>query len=68
MAFCHSLRLYGSADSRHQARALLENLPQVRRVDVKGSQLILLLHEPISEGEYLSLLAKSGVSGFSLCR
>ena len=51
MAYCQSLLLYGSADARDRARALLENLPQVRRVDVKGGQL----------------LEKSGVSGFSLC-
>ena len=67
MAYCQSLLLYGSADARDRARALLENLPQVRRVDVKGSQL-LLLHSPIAESEYLTLLEKSGVSGFSLCR
>ena len=51
-----------------RARALLENLPQVRRVDVKGGQLLLLLHSPIAESEYLTLLEKSGVSGFSLGR
>ena len=68
MAYCQSLLLYGSADARDHARALLENLPQVRRVDVKGGQLRLLLHTPIAESEYLTLLEKSGVSGFSLCR
>ena len=67
MAYCQSLLLYGSADARDRARALLENLPQVRRVDAKGGQL-LLLHSPITEREYLTLLEKSGVSGFSLCR
>ena len=56
------------ADARDRARALLENLPQVRRVDAKGGQLLLLLHSPITEREYLTLLEKSGVSGFSLCR
>lgn len=68
MAYCQSLLLYGSADARDRARALLENLPQVRRVDAKGGQLRLLLHTPIAESEYLTLLEKSGVSGFSLCR
>ena len=69
MAYCQSLLLYGSAaDARDRARALLENLPQVRRVDAKGGQLLLLLHSPITEREYLTLLEKSGVSGFSLCR
>lgn len=63
-----SLLLYGSADARDRARALAENLPQVRRVDAKGGQLLLLLHSPITEREYLTLLEKSGVSGFSLCR
>ena len=53
MAYCQSLLLYGSA---------------VRRVDAKGGQLLLLLHSPITEREYLTLLEKSGVSGFSLCR
>ena len=68
MAYCQSLLLYGSADARDHARALLENLPQVRRVDAKGGQLLLLLNSPIAESEYLTLLEKSGVSGFSLCR
>ena len=63
MAYCQSLLLYGSADARNRARALLENLPQVRRVDAKGGQLLLLLHSPITEREYLTLLEKSGVSG-----
>ena len=68
MAYCQSLLLYGSADARDRARTLLENLPQVRRVDANGGQLLLLLHSPITEREYLTLLEKSGVSGFSLCR
>ena len=68
VAYCQSLLLYGSADARDRARAMLENLPQVRRVDAKGGQLLLLLHSPITEREYLTLLEKSGVSGFSLCR
>lgn len=68
MAFCQSLQLYGTAASCEQARALLENMPQIRRIDIRGSQLLLLLNAPVPESEYLTLLAKSGVSGFSLCR
>ena len=68
MAFSLFLQLYGCAETCERARALLENLPQVRRVDAKGGQLLLLLHSPITEREYLTLLEKSGVSGFSLCR
>ncbi|MFR5788678.1 MAG: hypothetical protein ACLUHE_17360 [Christensenellales bacterium] len=58
--------LYGSADARDRARALLENLPQVRRVDAKGGQLLLLLHSPITEREYLTLLEKRRQRLFSL--
>lgn len=68
MAFCQSLQLYGTAASCEHARVLLENMPQIRRIDIRGSQLLLLLNAPVSESEYLALLAKSGVSGFSLCR
>ena len=49
-------------------RAPCWEICQVRRVDAKGGQLLLLLHSPITEREYLTLLEKSGVSGFSLCR
>lgn len=68
MAFCQSLRLFGSAESCRRARALLENLPQVRRIDGNGARLLLLLTLPIAESDYLSVLEKSGVSGFSLGR
>ena len=68
MAFCQSLRLYGSAAACRHARALLENLPEVHRIDGNGAQLRLLLITPLSEGQYLSLLEKSGISGFSFYR
>ena len=68
MAFCQTLRLYGSAASREQARALIENLPEVHRIDENGVLLQLWLTAPLSEGFYLSLLEKSGISGFSFCR
>lgn len=66
MAFSLFLQLYGCAETCERARALLENLPQIRRIDGKNTRLLLLLSSPISEGEFLSVLRKSGISGFSL--
>lgn len=68
MAFCQSLRLYGSAAACSHARALLENLPEVHRIDGNGAELRLFLIAPLSEGQCLSLLEKSGISGFSFLR
>ena len=63
MAFSLFLQLYGCAETCERARALLENLPQIRRIDGKNTRLLL-----ISEGEFLSVLRKSGISGFSFYR
>ncbi len=68
MAFSLFLQLYGCAETCERARALLENLPQIRRIDGKNTKLLLLLSSPISEGEFLSVLRKSGISGFSFYR
>ena len=65
MAFSLFLQLYGCAETCERARALLENLPQI---DGKNTRLLLLLSSPISEGEFLSVLRKSGISGFSFYR
>lgn len=38
MAFSLFLQLYGCAETCERARALLENLPQIRRIDGKKNQ------------------------------
>ena len=52
MAFSLFLQLYGCAETCERARALLENLPQIRRIDGKNTRLLILLSSPISEGEF----------------
>lgn len=63
-----TLVLYGSASSREMARLLLENLPQVRRVDADAtmSELRLLLSGPLQETSLIPLLSGSGIDGFRL--
>ena len=62
------LTLYGARPQRLSAQALLENCPQVRRVDVLGDgrTLRLTINGQMPEGELLSLLRASGVSGFRM--
>lgn len=61
-----TLCLFGTSEACENARLLMENLPQIKRIDVSdGSrQLLLLLHEPVSEKMLIPFLAKSGISGF----
>ena len=47
MAFSLFLQLYGCAETCERARALLENLPQIRRIDGKNTRLFLLPLMPI---------------------
>ena len=62
------LTLYGARPQRLSAQALLENCPQVRRVDVLGDgrTLRLTINGQMPEGGLLSLLRASGVSGFRM--
>ena len=61
-----TLALYGACSARKQAQALLENRPEVKRLDAcaDASEVRLILSEPLSESELLPLLASSGISGF----
>lgn len=62
------LTLLGAQAQRQNARALLENCPQVARADASadGRTLRLTLSAPLAEGELFTLLALSGVSGFRI--
>ncbi len=51
-----------------RARALLENLPQIRRIDGKNTRLLLLLSFADYRRRVSFMLKKSGISGFSLYR
>ena len=60
--------LYGAPASIERAQALLENLPQVRRIDAgAGTGTVrLLLSGPLPEADLIELLAQSGLSGFRI--
>ena len=67
MLICRSIRLFGTNEARQTAQAILENMQQVRRIDIKNDLLRLLVTMPVTEMELLCILKKSGISGFSLC-
>lgn len=66
MNFCKTIHLYGSLASREHTKLILEDQPQIKRIDASSdlSQLRLLLSAPFSEGSVIPLLQKSGISGF----
>ena len=68
MAQMRMLALYGPLGSREQAKLLLENQPQVKRIDSSTglTQLRLFLNDPLSEDELIMLLSSCGISGFRL--
>ena len=66
MLICRSFRLFGTNEARQNAQAILENMQQVRRIDIKNDLLRLLVTMPVTEMELLCILKKSGISGFSL--
>lgn len=67
MAFCRTITLFGPASVRERARLLLENQPQIKRVDaLAAGQLRLFMSEPIREEALVCLLSGSGISGFAL--
>lgn len=67
MLLYRSIRLFGTNEARQNAQAALENMQQVRRIDCETDRLRLFLTTPVTEMEFLSILKKSGISGFSLC-
>lgn len=63
-----TLTLFGTRQAQTSALALLENCPQIRRVDSTedGHTLRLTLCVPMSEGELIALMRSSGISGFRM--
>lgn len=68
MVSSKQLTLYGAPAGLERAQALLENLPQVRRVDAGATagEIRLRLARPLPEGELIALLAQSGICGFRI--
>lgn len=68
MSYCQNITLYGSSSACEQARVLLENHPQVRRLDTlrTPAQLKLILCERLSESDLLTLLLPSGITGLQI--
>lgn len=68
MAISTTINLFGTLAAREHAKLLLENQPQVRRIDASAGfrSLRLFLSAPIREDELLTLLMPSGISGFAI--
>ena len=68
MAICRTITLYGPLSMREHAKLLLENQPQVKRIDATAGlgQLKMVLTMPIGEDELIALLASSGINGFGI--
>lgn len=68
MAVCRTIVLYGPLSVREHAKLLLENQPQVKRVDAAAGfgHLRIVMTMPISEDELIALLAPSGINGFGI--
>lgn len=68
MSCISTLVLYGTQSSREAARNLLENQPQIKRVDFESDQraLRLVTTVPINETNLIPLLADSGIYGIRL--
>ena len=68
MGSVYTIVLYGTKSSRESARVLLENQPQIRRIDSLSDMRILRLitNTQIDEISLIPLLSASGISGFRL--
>ena len=68
MLICKTLRLFGSAAAKKKAKLILENQPQIKRIDScpDPDTLKLLFDSPQNEKSLLPLLADCGISGFRL--
>ena len=68
MAVSKTIILYGQLSMREHAKLLLENQPQVKRIDTTAGfgHLKMVLTSPISEDELIAILASSGINGFGL--
>ena len=47
MLICRSIHLFGTNEARQNAQAILENMQQVRRIDIKNDLLRLLVTMPV---------------------
>lgn len=68
MGSVYTIVLYGTKSSRESAKVLLENQPQIRRIDSLRDMRILRLitNSQIDEISLIPLLSASGISGFRL--
>jgi len=68
MQSIRTIILFGSQSSREAARTLLENQPQIRRIDSSPDirTMRLITSAQIEENSLIPLLAASGISGFRL--
>lgn len=68
LLFCIRIVLYGSLQARSHACGILENLPQVKRVECsrEKTEIRITTDDKLNENSLLPLLRRSGVSGFRL--
>ena len=65
MAISKTILLFGDAASIEAARIHLENLPQIKRIDmVTSKKLRVFLHSELKESKWISELMHSNLHGF----
>jgi len=68
MLKCVSLILYGRFERKKTAQALLENLPQVKRIDSNLPEVRILCSEELNENSLIPMLRSCGIDGFRLVK
>ena len=65
MAISKTILLFGNAASIEAARIHLENLPQVKRIDMMTSnKLRVFLHSELKESKWISEFMQCNLHGF----
>ena len=67
MSIYKTVCLFGSQNARLQAKGVLENCPQIKRIDAQSNpfQMKLYLRQPISDLEILDLLKETALVGIA---
>lgn len=65
MKIYKTLILFGSPSAKQLSLNYLENMPQVKRIDMsQDGKISLLLLRTVREDEWIALFKQSGIQGF----